>query len=211
MDSMLERQRARFAEHYRTGATPWDTRQTPPEVYAFWASGRMAPAGIALDLGCGPGTNVAFLARLGLRAVGVDSVLTPLLTGQARVRAAAPQPAARAHFVQGDVTRLPFAGLGAAYALDVGCCHSLPLEHRDAYVRELAANLAPGGWFQMYAFDRVAALADDPERWFRGLEEGEAQARFGPHFAIVEVEIATPDPHPCKWYLMRKAATRHIA
>jgi SAM-dependent methyltransferase len=202
---MLERQRARFAEHYRTGATPWDTRRTPPEVHAFWASGRAAPHGIALDLGCGPGTNVMYLARLGLRAVGVDYVLTPLLTGLARLLAAAPGLAARAHFVQGDVTCLPFTGLGATYALDVGCCHSLPLEYRDAYVAGLAANLAPGAWFQMYAFDRVAALADDPERWFRGLDEGEATARFGPHFGILEIETATPDPHPCKWYLLRKA------
>ena len=208
---MLERQRARFAEHYRTGRTPWDTRQTPPEVHAFWASGRLAPSGTALDLGCGPGTNVLFLARLGLHAVGVDYVLTPLLTGQARVHAADPQAAARVHFVQGDVTRLPFAGVGAAYVLDVGCFHSLPLEYRDAYVAGLAANLVPGAWFQMYAFDRVAALADDPERSFRGLEEGEAAARFGPHFEIIAIEVATPDPHPCKWYLMRRAATRHIA
>ena len=201
---MLERQRARFAEHYRTGATPWDTRQTPPEVVAFWQSGRPARAGTALDLGCGPGTNVIYLARLGLRAVGVDSVLTPLLTGQARLPDVDSQAAARVHFVQGDVTCLPFAGLGAAYALDVGCFHSLPLEYRDAYVQELAANLAPGAWFQLYAFDRVAALADDPDRWFRGLEDGEAQARFGPHFEVVAADTATPDPHPCKWYLMRK-------
>jgi SAM-dependent methyltransferase len=205
---MLERQRARFEEHYRTGATPWDTRQTPPEVLAFWASGRLAPAGIAIDLGCGPGTNVAFLARLGLDAVGVDYVLTPLLTGRERLVAAAPEPAPRAHFVQGDVTRLPFVGLGAIYVLDVGCFHSLPLELRPAYVRCLADNLAPGGYFQMYAFDRVLALADDPDRWFRGLEEGEAQARFGPQFEIAEIEVATPDPHPCKWYLMRKAGMR---
>lgn len=205
MDSMLERQRARFAEHYRTGATPWDTRQTPPEVHAFWASGRLAPAGLALDLGCGPGTNVAFLARLGLRALGVDYVLTPLLTGQARILAGEPHLARRAHFVEGDVSRLPFTGLGAAYVLDVGCFHSLPLEMRPGYVRGLADNLAPGGWFQMYAFDRVAALADDPDRWFRGLADGEAQERFGPHFEIVAIEIATPDPHPCKWYLMRRS------
>ena len=111
----------------------------------------------------------------------------------------------RAHFVQGDVTCLPFAGLGATYALDIGSCHSLPRDCRDAYGQGVAANLAPGGYFQMYAFDRVAALADDPERWFRGLAEGEAQARFGPHFDLIEIETATPDPHPCRWYLMRKA------
>ena len=43
--------RQRWEEHYASGHTPWDTRQTPPEVAAFWAEGRLPPAGLAV--GCG--------------------------------------------------------------------------------------------------------------------------------------------------------------
>ncbi len=64
---MIESARSRWETHYATGNTPWDTQITPPEVQSFWTSGRLAPQGLALDIGCGPGTNVRYLAELGLR------------------------------------------------------------------------------------------------------------------------------------------------
>lgn len=200
-------QRSRFEEHYTAGNTPWDTRQTPPEVQRFWMSRRLPRRGLALDLGCGPGTNVLYLARLGLYAIGVDYVIQPLLTAQRRIAAVAAAGeaglAARCRFLLGDVTRLPFAGLDAQYILDVGCLHGLPLEARPGYVQGVVANLAPGGYYHLYAFDRVPPPEDDPER-VRGMLETEVADSFAPHLRVVAIERARPDRHPCRWYLLQK-------
>lgn len=197
-------QRTRFAEHYRTGATPWDTQITPPEVQAFWASERLPRRGVALDLGCGPATNVRFLADLGLTAIGVDYVGDALLTGQSRITGQAPHLRERAHLLVGDVTALPFSGLSASYVLDIGCFHGLPPDDRPNYVAGVIANLAAGGYYHLYAFDRVAELANDPERWFRGMEGDEVAERFAPHLKVVEILRAQPDRYPCRWYLLQR-------
>jgi methylase of polypeptide subunit release factors len=56
---------------YWFGKTPWDTGITPPELRAVVESGQVRP-GRALDLGCGTGTNVLYLAQHGFDVVGVD-------------------------------------------------------------------------------------------------------------------------------------------
>lgn len=204
--SVQQARRERFEEHYNSGQTPWDTRQTPPEVQRFWMSGRLAREGTALDLGCGPGTNVTYLARLGLTAVGVDYLLQPLALARKRLDECAraePAMVRRVHLLLGDVTRLPVAGLNACYVLDVGCLHGIPPEERDGYVAGVLANLAPGGYYQLYAFDRTAEPDSETER-IRGMLANEVAERFAPALEVVEIERARPDRHPCRWYLLRR-------
>ncbi len=196
--------RERWEDQYASGHTPWDTQITPPEVEAFWASGRLGSAGLALDIGCGPGTNVRYLARLGLTAIGFDIALQPLLTGRQRIATHAADIAARAHFIQADVTRLPLIGAGAAYILDVGCFHGVRPNERDRYVAGVVANLRPGGYYQLYAFDRTPEMAADPDRKLMGVEDNEIAQRFTSQLTIVEIIRARPDRYPCRWYLLKK-------
>src|ERR1041385_3822376 len=48
---------------------PWDTGISPPELFEFI---KTHPAGRAIDLGCGTGTNVITLAKSGWRVTGID-------------------------------------------------------------------------------------------------------------------------------------------
>ncbi len=121
-----ESSRARWETHYATGNTPWDTQRTPPEVQSFWASGRIAPQGLALDIGCGPATNVRYLAELGLLTIGFDIAYGAVAEGRNRILQHAPHLLPRALLVQADVTALPLTNTGAAYILDIGCSHGLP-------------------------------------------------------------------------------------
>lgn len=200
-------QRGRWEEHYASGHTPWDTQITPPEVLSFWASGRLAPVGLALDVGCGPGTNVLYLARLGLLAVGFDIAGQAVAVGRARILAWGADAAPGACLVQADAGALPLAGCGASYILDVGCSHGLPPVQRAALARAIIANLRPGGYYHLYAFDRDtqpgggdgASLASA-----MGMEENEVAERFAPQLEVVEIIRARPDRRPCRWYLLRK-------
>ena len=196
--------RLTWEKHYQEGQTPWDTRTTPPEVVAFWASGRLAPAGLAIDIGCGPGTNVAYLAGLGLQVIGVDLAGSALMLATQRLQQQAPALLPRMGFAQADVTGLPFHHANATYMLDVGCLHGLPPEARLGYARGVIDNLAPGGYYQLYAFDCLADLVDDPVRRLRGLGENEVATLFAPDLQLVEVIRARPDRYPCRWYLLRK-------
>lgn len=193
-----------WEKHYQDGQCPWDTGITPPEVEAFWASGRLPPTGLALDMGCGPGTNVAYLARLGLRAIGVDLAGGALSLAVARLRANTPDLLPRISFVQADVTSLPFSQAQAIYMLDVGCLQGLPQRMRADYAKGIMANLAPGGYYQLYAFDCLAELVDDPVKRERGMKDDEVATLFLPHLHLVEILRARPDRYPCRWYLLQK-------
>lgn len=201
---MIITNRTNWETHYETGNTPWDSRVTPPEVQAFWRSGRLPHSGLAIDVGCGPGTNVGYLARLGLTVIGTDLAGRALNLARHRHRDASPELRARMSFVQSDVTQLPFTYAYADYMLDIGCFHGLPPELRDSYAQGIVRNLRPGGYYQLYAFDCLEALTDDPKRKQRGMRETEVADRFGPTLEVVEEIRGNPDRHPCRWYLLQK-------
>jgi SAM-dependent methyltransferase len=203
-DSLHAARRAKWEAHYASGNTPWDTQITPPEVQEFWRSARLPASGLALDIGCGPGTNVCFLAELGLTAIGFDIALHPLQTGRQRIARRAARISERAWLVQADVTHLPLDGAGAIYAMDVGCFHGVPPEVRPGYVAGVVDNLRTGGYLQMYAFDHTPQMNADPDARLLGVEEDEIAGRFAAWMEIVEITRARADRYPCRWYLLRK-------
>lgn len=191
---------AQWEARYRSGPRPWDTGVTPPEVETFWQSRLLPAAGVALDLGCGTGTNACWLARAGLTAVGVDLARAALTEAQAR--AATASLAGQVHFIQADVARLPFAGLGANYILDIGCLHGLPLELRPAYAAGVKANLAPGGFYHLYCFDRAPDAP--PTEPLRGMLPGEVEALFGPEILVLVNLPGKMDRLSSRWLLLAK-------
>ena len=200
----MHNERLHWEEQYEQGATPWDTRITPPEVTAFWAERPAPQAGIALDLGCGTATNAAYLARLGLTVYGCDLSLTALAMGKRRLQQADASLLAQVRLFQADVTRLPLRNLAANYVLDIGCLHGVPAATRPSYAAGVINNLAAGGFYQLYAFDY---LGDDDAKEYRparGLGKDEAIELFTPALRVIEILRARPDRHPCRWYLLQK-------
>lgn len=102
---------------------------------ALCASG--AEPATVVDVGCGPGWWVKYLADRGVRAAGID--VSPRMIDLAR--SATPH----AHFEVGSILDLP---LPSQYATAVCCMyvlHHLPDEDVDAALAELFRILAPGG------------------------------------------------------------------
>ena len=214
-ERMSLHERTHWEERYAQGFLPWDSGITPPEIEAFWQSGRLAPSQlavalgtlpIAIDLGCGTGTNLAFLARQGMHAIGVELAGNALEVARARLRQRAPELLVQIDLIQGSVMELPLGKAHAHYIMDVGCFHAMPLAGRPLYAQGVIRNLAPGGYYQLYAFDWMPERANDPNKSPRGMRENEVEELFTPHLDVVEILRATANPKPCRWYLLRKKA-----
>lgn len=192
--------RLSFLLSYWQRQTPWDTHQTPPEVIAaIEPPGALVP-GRALDLGCGTGTNVLYLARHGWQVVGVDFAPNAIARAHRKLARAGLTPQ-QARCLVGDVTHLPRLPLGGAFdlALDIGCFHGLPPAERPRYAEALREILRPGATYLLYTF------APRRGRWHMvGVEPTEVERLFADGFAIQRVEWGTArHGQPSAWFTMR--------
>jgi SAM-dependent methyltransferase len=126
------------------GRPPWDSGVSPPELLDYLVS---AEPGIALDAGCGTGTNMLTMASLGWKVVGVDYAWLSLLKARTRLKKAG----VKGRVLYGDITCASFPEESFDLVLDIGCYHSLKAEEREAYRENLLRWLKPGGAFLLYA------------------------------------------------------------
>jgi SAM-dependent methyltransferase len=188
--------RLSYAAAYRTGRTPWDTGMTPPEVVGMIEGAEALPVGRALDLGCGTGTNVAYLAELGWDATGGEADGRAFEAARDRLSSV---DGARAF--RGDVTRLdriPIEGI-FDLVLDIGCFHSIAPGRRDAYARGIAACTREGATLCVFAFAPRPGLVPI------GVTAREMRDRFAPWFAPVG-RITGTRPPGAAYYLLRRTA-----
>jgi SAM-dependent methyltransferase len=101
------------------------------------------PPGPILDIGCGAGTNVLWLADQGFRATGLDLAPGAIEAANRRAR----RRRSTATFQQGSAGAMPFGRGTYAAAMDNGCFHAIPLPHRPRYAAEVARVVKPGGAF----------------------------------------------------------------
>ena len=184
-------------QRYQAADTPWDTGIVPPELHELIETGALRPAGVALDLGCGTGTNSAYLARLGFVVFGVDLAVTALQRARTKARIAG----LATHFCAGDVADLGFLPVQAAFALDIGCLHSLAPGDRTRYALSLAQRLERGGLYLMYGFDQGVELDTGPA----GFAAGEVAQRFAPQFEVLWRRPSFQGERPVAWYLLRRS------
>ena len=136
-----------FSDIYRANEARWDTGITPPEIMAVLAE---LPAGKALDLGCGTGTNVRTLLEHGWEADGVDFVEQAIEMARNKLAAFPPE---RFGLYCGDVSQLdaiPTLRAPFDLAIDIGCGHSVPVGEQANYASGVAARLKTGGIFMLY-------------------------------------------------------------
>jgi SAM-dependent methyltransferase len=129
---------------------------------------RLAP-GRALDLGCGAGRNTRYLARRGWDATGIDMISRAIET--ARFNAVG--NAAKARFLQGDVTKLGDLDIGDGYTLinDSGCYYGLSGSQRDAYAAGVTQVATPDARLLMAGCTKVPGLIP-------GISEEDLRRRF---------------------------------
>jgi SAM-dependent methyltransferase len=199
---MTKWRRLLFWLAYLRRRTPWDTDTTPPELVRTIEGPDARLPGRALDLGCGTGTNVIYLARHGWEAVGVDFV--GKATRQARQKTQAAGVAAR--FYTGDVARLDqIQGLSGTFdlALDIGCLHSLPPEQWVGYAAGLVHRLRPGGTYLLYAWGPHSQGGQE-----LGVSPAQVETLFAPDLHVVRVEQGEERGWPSAWYWLKCQAEK---
>lgn len=170
---------------YRLNLAPWD-KEVRPELVSLVESGRLTPQAqrSVLDLGCGTGAEVVYLATQGFPdVVGVDFSPVAIRKAQARAKAAGVED--RCRFVRADVTR-PIPGIAASYdlILDFGALNDTQGEQRLAVANLIRRLSHPGTVVLEFCFsgdkEQLPALA----KLTPMLAPGEEAALFAADFEI---------------------------
>ncbi len=133
---------------YRGGVVPWDPGPFDGHLPGILSELGLEPCA-ALDIGCGTGKSLVWLAQRGFECTGID--LSPSALRQAEDNAHA--AGVRCRWVRGTFPRdFPAArqpGRGFGFVMERGCLQHLKHEARElrAFLEGAAAALAPQGWF----------------------------------------------------------------
>ena len=144
------RQLAKWQAYFNSGTAPWDSGRPGTALVqlatgAFAAGvGPLASGSRCVEVGCGTGANVRWLAQKGYPALGVDLVAGVVEEAARRAKA---EDNGGARFVQGDVFCLPAEIERGAFdfVYDAQCFHCLREHGEAAAVRAVAELLKPGG------------------------------------------------------------------
>lgn len=143
----------------------WHLSRPSPELVAAEDDGWLGTPGVVIDLGCGLGTEVRYLASKGWTALGLDLSTRALTNAAAR--------GTEAWFVRADALVAPVRDRTVDLVLDRGCFHYLAAELRPAYAAEAARVLRPGGRLFLRACLNAAGERNDIEvGTLRGVFEG---------------------------------------
>jgi methyl halide transferase len=187
-------------EHYASGQMPWDSDEPDPALVATVEAGTI-PAGRALEVGCGTGTNALWLAAHGFNALGVD--VSPLAIDRARAKMGDAAIACRFEVLDflKDRPEGPFD-----FVFDRGCFHVFDApEVRARFAALVAAVLTPGGlWLSLIGSTEGAPRDTGPPR----RSARDIASAVEPALEIVQLRSIHFDPHldmpPAAWLCLSR-------
>ncbi len=176
----------RWEERYVTGDVPWDLGQPDPHLRRVLED-HPVPVGTALDIGCGTGTNVVWLAQQGFEVVGLD--VSP--TAIAQARASADAAGVSCHLAVSNFLTDPVPGGPFDFVCDRGVMHLFDDPgRRSLFAARVAESLKPGGLWHS-----LAGSTDGPPRDTGPPRRSAAEITqaLEPYFELLELRATTFD------------------
>jgi SAM-dependent methyltransferase len=146
-----------FEQMYQ-GQAPWDTGRPQPAIIKLAEAGQIR--GSVLDVGCGTGENLLYLAARGHEAWGLDFVPVAI----ERAKAKATERGIEATFIVGNALELKKLGRQFDTVIDCGLFHTFADEERPVFVEGLGEVLRPGGLLHILCFSDEEPGTEGPRR-----------------------------------------------
>jgi SAM-dependent methyltransferase len=133
-------------EQYIAGGAPWDTGEPDGHLVEFLRSSPVEQ-GLALDVGCGTGTNALWLAEHGFAVLGIDVAAAAIEKARAKVAGAELD----CRFATADFLRDGAVGGSFDLVFDRGCFHVFDeAQDRERFARRVASLLKRDGrWLSL--------------------------------------------------------------
>ena len=163
-----------FEWAYRNGVPPWDIGWAQPAIVRLAEEGLIA--GDVIDVGCGTGENVLYLASRGLAVIGVDAAPTAIAQAQEKARLRG----SSATFLVADA--LALEGLGRTFdmAIDCGLFHTFSDADRVRFERSPHRTLRAGSRYVLLCFNEHQPGELGPRR----VTQAEIRATFATGWAV---------------------------
>ena len=138
--------RQQFEQIYE-GQAPWDTGRPQPAIVKLAKTGLVR--GSVLDVGCGTGENLLYLAARGHEAWGID--LVPVAIERAKAKAA--ERGIAAHFIVGNALELSKLERQFDTAdCNCGLFDTFTDEDRPRFVQSARRSFSPAGLLYILCF-----------------------------------------------------------
>jgi len=190
----------RWNEDYTSRAyNRWTLGHPSQELVGVIATLGLVPGSVALDVGCGVGVELVFLAKLGFKAIGIDVAPRALELAADRARAAGVELELR----EGSAVSLPLEKDSVDFVNDRGLLQHLSESERGRFAREVARVLRPGGSLVIRGAREagegvVPVTAQSLDRHF-----DRRYFRFGP---LLDIELDGSDPSPGRMVILHRTA-----
>ena len=146
-----------FEQVYQ-GQAPWDTGRPQPAIVKLAEASQIR--GSVLDVGCGTGENLLYLAARGHYAWGIDFV--PVAIERAKAKAAERRIAA--HFLVANALELKKLEMQFDTVIDCGLFHTFSDDERPVFIRGLAEVVRHGGLLHLLCFSDEEPGTEGPRR-----------------------------------------------
>jgi len=137
---------------------PWDIGRPQPVIKDLVKKGEIT--GRVLDVGCGAGDTIIYLARKGYEVMGIDFVSRAIDITAKRARKAGLTIPLLVH----DALRLDELNENFDTIIDAGLFHNLSDGNRKRYAESLASVLKKGGSYYMLCFSNAQGGFVGPRR-----------------------------------------------